>query len=639
MKNSVFGAAAAALVGIVGLSLAAPLAAQPPAGAGQAPAAQQGGRGGAQPKAGYVRPPENSGGLYPIAGEPIYKARCAGCHDSGEDRAPTREQMAAKSPEEVYDALTVGAMRLMAEGMSEAEMYGVVRYLTGKSPTPNIAMGPDPNLCPRNTPIQATGPQWNGWGNGPENLRYQPRPGFTKGDVPNLKVKWAFSYVGTKNTQPLIFGDRVFVASMSGKIYSLDTGTGCVHWRHDFRGGARASMTVAKHAGAPSGYALYVGDDRQYVRALDAGSGKELWAVKVYDHPVGRITGSPTLHDGVLYVPLSSSEESQGNVGTYGCCTFIGLVVAVDARDGKLLWKQKVLDVEPRPTRKNSAGTQMYGPAGAAIWSSPTIDAKRGQLYVSTGDSYSEVENGAADAIVAMDLKTGRIKWVNQVLANDNYVTGRINAPLGQMGPDYDFGASPNLVKVGNRELVITGNKSSIVYAMDPDTGKMVWQTPKLGSGGASGGVLWGQATDGKRVYAPIADSPGRGRPGLVTLDAATGRELWRYEAKTDAPPCNVPSGRCTPNHGQAATVMPGVVFSGSGDGHLRAFDVENGKVLWDFDTALPHNTVNGYKDAPGGHLDMGGATIAGGMMFIHSGYNGSAGQNNVLLAFTPGGK
>jgi len=638
VRNRIFVAATAAFVAILGLSLAAPLAAQPPAGApgGQQPGAGRGGA--AQPKPGYVRPPENSGGLYPISGEPIYKEKCAACHDSGEDRAPTRQEMASKSPEEVYDALTVGIMKGMAEGMNQDQLYGVVRYLTGKSPTPNIAAAPDPNICKTHGPLKPSGPQWNGWSPKTDNLRYQPNPGIKAADVPKLKVKWAFSYVGTKNTAPLIFGDRVYMGSMSGRVYSLDANTGCVHWRYDYRGGARASMTIGKDAKAPSGYTLYVGDDRMFVRALDAGSGKELWTLKVDDHPVGRITGSPSLHNGVLYVPLSAAEESQGNVASYSCCTFIGKVVAVDVNTRKILWSQKVLDETPKPTRKNSAGTQMYGPAGGAIWSAPTIDAKRGQLYVATGDSYTEVDHPASDAIVAMDLKTGKIRWVNQVLAKDNFVSGRINAPLGQMGPDYDFGSAPSLVKVAGKDMVITGNKSSIVYAMEPDTGKMIWQTPKLGSGGASGGVLWGQATDGKKVYAPIADAPGRGRPGMVTLDAATGKELWRYEAVPN-PNCNVPSGRCTPNHGQAATVIPGVVFTGAGDGHLRAFDTATGKKVWDFDVAVPRDTVNGYKDAFGGHLDMAGASIAGGKLFIHSGYNGSAGQNNLLLAFTVDGK
>ncbi len=630
IKRSGLIAAAALVLGGLGLASAqqTPPAATSPA---RQPAAN------ARP--GYVVPPENSGGLYPVSGEPIFKAKCAQCHEPAIDRAPTREQLGVRSPEEVYDALTLGAMKTMATGLSDADLYGLVRFITGKSPVPQTVSPPDPNICVKHRPLQPNGPSWNGWSPDTANWRYQARPGFTAADIPRLKVKWAFSYVGTKNTEPLIFGDRIFVGSMSGRIYSLDAKSGCVHWRYDYRGGGRASMTIGKNIKAASGYALYMGDDRMFVRAFDAMSGKEMWNVQVDDHKVGRITGSPTLHNDMLYVPLSASEESQGNVAAYNCCTFIGTVVAVDVKTGKIVWKQSILDEKPHPTRKNPAGTQMYGPAGGAIWAAPTIDARRGQLYVATGDSYTEISHPTSDAIVAMDLKTGKIKWVNQVLANDNFMSGTINGPLGVRGPDYDFGSSSMLVKLASgKEVLVTGNKSSIVYAMDPDTGKTLWETPKLGSGGASGGVLWGTATDGKLVYAPLNEAPGRGKPGIIALDIATGSEVWRYNSKGDAP-CGVPSGRCSAGFTAAPTAIPGAVFGGGGDGWLRAFAAKDGKVIWEHDTTGPIDTVNGVKGAYGGTMSMGGPTIAGGMMFVHSGYQGSAGGNNLLLAFSPDGK
>lgn len=611
-----------------------------PAPPASAPTAQRARLPEAKPLPGYVVPPENSGGLYPVSGEPVFKARCAGCHEPAIDRAPTREALAARAPEEIYDTLTIGAMKTNAAGLSDAELYGVVRYLTGRSPVPNAVAPPDSNPCPTQTKLQPGGPQWNGWSDDITNTRYQPKPGFTIADIPNLKVKWAFSYVGTKNTEPLIFGDRVYVGSMSGKVYSLDTKTGCVHWRHDYRGGGRASMSIGKNSAAKSGYALYMGDDREFVHAFDAQTGDELWKVKVDDHPVGRITGSPTLYNNVLYVPLSAAEESQGNVGTYGCCTFNGTVVAVDVTTGKVKWKQAVIDEKPHATRLNKAGTQMYGPAGAAIWSAPTIDAKRGQLYVATGDSYTEVEHPAADAIVAMDLATGKVKWINQVQAGDNYVSGTINGPDGERGPDYDFGMAPALVKLPNgKEAVVTANKSAIIYAMDPDTGAMIWQSDKLGTGGAMGGFHWGQATDGKLLFAGLNDYPLRGgRPGFLAVDLANGKEVWRYDAK-EPPVCSVPSGRCSTGFSAAATAIPGAVFASDGAGWLHAFDAKTGKVIWDYNTAQPVDTVNGVKDAPGGGTSMGGPTIAGGTLFMHSGYNGNAGANNLLLAFTPGGR
>lgn len=624
---SVVGLAALSVLALV----AAPASAQAPGAVAARPAVT--------PRPGYVVPPENSAGLYPVSGEPIFKARCAGCHEPAIERAPTRQMLSARTPEDVYDVLTIGAMKPMTQGMTPAELYGVVRFITGKSPVPPPAQGPDANPCEVNGPLRPDGPRWNGWGRDLANSRYQPKPGFTAAQIPRLKVRWAFAYPGTKNTQALVFGDRVFVASMGGKVYSLDTASGCVHWRYDYRGGARASMSLGRLAAAPSGYALYLGDDRANVHAFDAGSGRQLWSVRIDSHKVGRITGSPALSGGVLYVPLSASEESQGNVGAYSCCTFIGAVVALDAATGRQLWRQAILDETPHPTRLNAAGTQMYGPAGGAIWSAPTVDAKRGLLYVATGDSYTEVDHPTSDAIVAMDLKTGGIRWANQVLARDNYMSGTVNGPLGERGPDYDFGASPALVTLpGGRDLLVTGNKSSIVYAMDPDTGKTVWQTPRLGSGGASGGVEWGQATDGRIVYAPLADRPERGRPGLVALSVADGKPLWRVDAPKIAV-CNVPSGRCSPAFSQAATAVPGAVFAGSQDGHLRVYAAADGALLLDYDTTTPVDTVNGVKAAPGGSLDMGGPTIAGGAVFLHSGYGGSAGANNLLLALSVDGK
>jgi polyvinyl alcohol dehydrogenase (cytochrome) len=627
----------AAATAVAGLTLALPLtssAQTPPAPAAGAAPGRAGAGPAAIPKPGYVVPPENSAGLYPVNGEPIWKSKCAQCHEPAISRAPAKNDLAARAPEEVYDALSIGVMKPMAEGLTDAQLYGIVRFLTGKSPVPNAIQPPDTNLCKVNGPIQPNGPQWNGWSPDVANMRYQPKPGFTAAEVSKLKPKWTFSYSGTKNGEPVVFGDRVFVDSMGGKVYSLDTKTGCVHWRFDYRGGSRSTMAVGKLASAPSKYALYMGDDREFVHAFDAGSGKELWKVQVDDHKVGRITGPITLFDNVIYVPLSAAEESQGNVEAYNCCTFIGTVVAISAIDGKTIWKQSILDEKPHPTRKNPAGSQMYGPAGGAIWSAPTVDAKRGLVYVATGDSYTEIEHPTSDAIVAMDMKTGKIKWATQVWKADNFMSGTVNGPLGVRGPDWDFGSGPSLAKVNGKDMIIDGNKSSVVFAFDPDNGKILWQTPKLGNGGASGGLVWGQATDGKVVFAPLNDPGPQGKPGLIGVDAATGKELWRVNAPT-LTTCSVASGRCARGYSGAATAIPGAVFSGAQDGHLRAYGSNDGKLLWDYDT----DTVNGVKGAFGGSLDMGGPTVAGGMMFIHSGYGGSAGANNLLLAFSVDGK
>jgi polyvinyl alcohol dehydrogenase (cytochrome) len=627
MIRSVALGLTAALVGIGALAQT-PAPAQPQGGGRGAP--------GQGLRPGFQLPPENAGGRYAGNGEPAFKERCASCHDPAVGRAPSRAELEGRSAEDVYDAITTGPMAPMAAGLDQSQLYAIAYYLTHKAPIPR-SNAPDPNRCATQTPLDLKAPVWNGWGNDPANSRYQANPGLKAADVPKLKVKWAFSYPGTKNAQATVFGGRVWVASMAGRVYSLDAKSGCVYWRTDLRAGVRATMTVAPLASAPSKYAVYLGDDRQYVRALDAMSGKELWATKIGDHVSGRVSGAPTLYNGVIYTPLASGEENLMGTSNYQCCTFHGAVAAVDAKTGKLLWKTDTVDGAPKPTGLNRYGKQMFGPAGAAIWAAPTIDAKRGQLYVVTGNSYTEVEAPRSDSVVAMDLKTGKIRWSTQVLAHDNAVGGCSVQTKCPPAPDYDFGSSSHIIKVNGKDLVVTGNKSAIAYGMDPDTGKIVWESAKLGSGGALGGFEFGSATDGKVFYGGLADPP-NGKPSLVALNPANGSLLWRVDGERVAT-CNVASGRCAPGYSQAVSLIPGALFAGDMNGWLHAFDPATGKELWKFETTQPLDTVNGVKGAVGGSLDNAGPTIAGGMVYVHSGYNGNAGANNVLIAFSVDGK
>jgi len=632
LKRAIPVAGAALAIFVLGSSAIA----QPPAAApGRA------GRGGAAAPAaapGFVLPPENAGGRYAGNGEPDFKARCAACHDPAVGRAPSRAELETRSSEDIYDAMKDGAMATQAAGLNEIQLYAIAYFLTHKAPVPRTS-APDPNRCATQKPLDLRAGVWNGWGFDPANSRYQPNPGLTTAQVPTLKVKWSFSYPGTKNAQATVFGGRVWVASMAGKVYSLDAKTGCVYWRTDQRAGVRATMTVARNPSAPSKYALYLGDDRQYVRALDALSGKELWATRIGDHVSGRISGAPTLYNGVIYAALASGEENLMGTSNYKCCTFRGAVAAVDARTGRLIWKREVISAPLTPTGLNRFGGQMYGPAGAGIWSAPTIDAKRGQLLVGTGNSYTEVETAASDALVAIDLKTGAIRWTTQVLPHDNAVGGCHQGANCPPAPDYDFGSSPHIITVAGKDLIVEGNKSAIAYAFDPTDGHIVWQTPKLGSGGALGGFEFGSATDGKLFYGGLADAGGtNAKPGLMALNPANGAVVWRVDGERVAT-CRVPSGRCAPGYSAAVSVIPGVVFAGDMNGWLRAFDAATGRELWKYETTLPLDTANGVKGAVGGSIDNAGPTIAGGMVYVHSGYNGNAGGNNVLIAFSPDGR
>jgi polyvinyl alcohol dehydrogenase (cytochrome) len=371
-----------------------------------------------------------------------------------------------------------------------------------------------------------------------------------------------------------------------------------------------------------------------------------VWSTKVEDHSRAVLTGSPVLHRDVLYVPVSSGEEITTNEADYVCCTFRGSLVAIDVRTGKILWKTHTIDEAPKPHR-TVQGRQLMGPAGAAIWSSPTIDEKRGLVYAATGDSYTDVDTKGADAIIAFEMKTGKIKWINQVTEKDNFMVGcprtgaaPANCPT-PLGPDVDFGSPPILHTLpSGKQIILAGQKSSVVYGMDPDdNGKTLWQV-KLGRGGAAGGVEWGMAADQAQVYAALADTGAGGNPSITALRISGGEKVWQVATPTVTCP---PGRRCPRAQSAPVSVIPGVVFSGAMDGHLRAYAAKDGAIIWDFDTAdQTYDTVNGVKGARGGTLDATGPTIVGGMLFQHSGYGGvMAGPNgqNLLMAFSVDGK
>ncbi|MFI4935778.1 MAG: PQQ-binding-like beta-propeller repeat protein [Caulobacterales bacterium] len=582
-------------------------------------------------------------------GETLFKSHCASCHDPATGRAPDRARLKDLGLLEIFNAAKNGAMRPMAEGLSDDQIGSIAVYLAPPSmsaaaPAPPP---PDPPQCPPGGRFSLAGNGWNGWGRDLFNTRLQPQPGFGAADVPKLKVKWSFAYAGGKYGQPTVIGGRLFLTSAGGKAYSLDARTGCMHWRVD-GAPARTTVSVGRLRASPSGYAAFFGDNTSTVWAVDAVSGKLVWKLKVEAHPRAILSGAPALYQGRLYVPLSSYEELFASVAQYSCCTFRGGVVAIDAETGKQLWKTNVIDAAPAPTHKNSAGTQMFGPAGAAIWSAPTIDARRGLLYVATGDSYTDVKQTGSDAIVAIELASGKIKWRTQVTADDNYLSGctpdrpLVNCP-SPLGKDYDFGASPILfTPPGGGDILLAGQKSGIAYGLDPASGRILWRT-QVGQGGPLGGIEFGMASDGVRLFVGNADafmpSP-PGRPGLYALDPATGKQLWAAPSPLLA--CGWTHGAvCMPGVSAPPTVIPGVVFAGDMNGRLRAYAAESGRVIWEVDTgSQTYKTVNGVAQS-GGNLDGAGATVADGMLFVYSGYLSSLGgpNNNALLAFSVDGK
>jgi polyvinyl alcohol dehydrogenase (cytochrome) len=490
----------------------------------------------------------------------------------------------------------------------------------------------DPSLCADHTvaiPASLKG-AWNGWSPSSDNSRFQPAEvaGLTLDQVRRLKLKWAFGFEGDTivYSLPSVIGNNVFVGSNSGRVHALDARTGCTHWMFQAGDGVRTAIVL-------SGKTLLFGDRSGSFYSLGAESGRLFWKKKLDEHPAARLTGAAVVNDGIAYVRIASTEETSARRQQYACCSFRGSVVALRVSDGAQLWKTYMIAEGARKAGTAASGAEEWGPSGAGVSSAPTLDSKRGLLYVTTGDNYSPPATNSSDAVVALELKTGRIVWSRQTVPGDVF-NGRCQQKDECPGPDYDFGSSIILERIGDRDFLLAGQKSGMVYALDPDNkGEIVWQV-RVGKGGVNGGVQWGVASDGRLLYAATSDVVRRGAQGydpkqgggLTALKIADGSKAW-YAAP---PTCDDKQG-CSPAQSAALTAIPGVVFSGSLDGHLRAYSAEDGKVIWDFDTARAFTAVNGVK-ASGGGVDGPGPVVAGGMLFVGSGGMGG----NVLLAFAP---
>ncbi len=585
-------------------------------------------------------------------GAALYKKYCAGCHDVPErSRAPDRAALKRLTPESIFAAQTTGTMVPQATGLSDAERRALAEFLAGRpfSSEPATNLGAGACQGARGAFDPATGPRWNGWGVDLTNSRFQPAAmaGISAEQARNLKLKWAFGFPGanTAFAQPTVAGGRVFVGSAPGVVYALDAATGCTHWSFQATSAVRTAISIGPVAAARRAarrHAAYFGDVQANVYALDAANGELLWKTKVEKHKDARITGAPLLHAGRLYVPVSSWEEGPGRDANYECCHFRGSVVALDAQTGKQIWKTYTIPEEPKPTRKNKAGTQMWGPSGAAVWSSPTLDLKRRLLYVATGNAYTEPEAGTSDSVLALDMETGKMIWARQMTSGDFFTLSCLMPDKSNCseppGPDFDLGNSPILRALpGGKRALVVGQKSGVAYALDPDReGEILWQA-RVGKGSALGGIMWGPAADERVVYVAVSDviSGPQQAGGLFALELATGKKLWDNRVK---PGCTG-NRWCTPAQSAAVTLIPGVVFSGAIDGHLRAYSTADGSVIWDFDTAQDFETVNQVK-ARGGSLDGPGPTVVNGMLYVNSGYGFWAGKpGNVLLAFSVNGK
>lgn len=582
-------------------------------------------------------------------GAALFEVACARCHDRELPRMPSRAALAQKDPRDIYTAIAAGVMAPYARGFSHAARRAVAEYAAGKS-LGDFASGaaaiPQSAHCSTKSATPTINPDsgWNGWGNDLANTRFQDaaRAGLAASDVPRLEFRWAFGVpaVSTMSGQPVVADGRVFFGTFSGLVIALDARSGCALWVFEADGGVRTALTLATLPDGTS--AMFFGDLAGKVYAIDPASGNPRWTMLADEHPHIRITGTPAYHGGRLYVPLSSLEEVAGAMPDYECCTFQGGVLALDAASGEPVWKTRTIAEPPSRRGKNAAGAQLWAPSGAAVWTAPTLDPAANRLYIVTGDSYSDPAAPESDAIMALAMDSGRILWTTQTLAGDAYTIACADpSPAAQVacpasrGPDLDFGASPVLTTDGDgHALLLAGQKSGWLYALDPQTGTIRWRT-EVGKGGIVGGIEWGFAVDDRRAYVAISAAwelgPGEAG-GITAVNLVDGSTAWKV-----APPQDTCDGRALCNTGQlaAVTALPGVVFSGSLDGHLRAYDSASGEVVWDVDTARDYPTVNGIA-AHGGAINGPGPAVAGGMLFVNSGYGmwNKWMPGNVLLAF-----
>src|ERR1700683_499014 len=576
------------------------------------------------------------------SGFATFQTKCMGCHGNPTmaGRVPDPATLRQFSPEKIYEALTTGAMKTQGSSLSDDQKRMLAIFMSGR--TFGSAEQGDaknmPNHCEANPPLSdlSASPSWNGWSADVTNTRFQTAKaaGLTADQVPHLKLKWAFGFPTGVSAfgQPAWASGRVFVGSDIGYVYSLDAKTGCVYWSYQAKGNVRGGPSVGPVKGhGDTKYAVFFGDAHANVYAVDAQTGQELWTKKVDDHFVARITASPKLYDGYLYVPVSSSEEFAAANLDYPCCTSRGSVVKLNASTGAQSWKAYVVPETPQPPRKNSRGVQQYAPAGASVWNSPTINAKPHPIYFGTGDSETEPAAKMSDAVMAVDMKNGKVLWYYQAQAGDAFLGGCTgpqktdNCPTDN-GPDLDIGNSPVLHSLpGGKSIVVAGTKDGKVFALDPDKkGAVVWQTKVADNPPGTpmfrlSGIVWGGAFDEKAAYYGATGG------GITAIQLTTGEKLWQ---KSLAEP-----GKRV-NNGAAATALPGVVFIAGTDGKLHALATADGSEIWSYATSRSFDTVN-KVEAKGGSIASIGPTIANGMLFIGSGYGVISGNvGNVLLAF-----
>ncbi|HJO10806.1 MAG TPA: PQQ-binding-like beta-propeller repeat protein [Gammaproteobacteria bacterium] len=484
-------------------------------------------------------------------------------------------------------------------------------------------------------------------GNNPRHLN-ATQAGLSTEDLSNLELAWAVAFPGTSGLRaaPVIIGSTIFYsATDSGRVFALDTNSGCAKWVYEAESRLRSSLAYSE---IDDLRVLVFSDSGGMVHAIDAKTGEPIWIVNGQaSNNQGMLTGTPVIHEDKIIVPVSGSGVITGGNPNYECCENHGAVTALNVHTGEKLWEYHTMPAAEYTGQVSSTGVKQRGPSGAPIWTTPTIDAERSQVYVTTGENTSHPTTNTSDAIIALDIETGEANWVFQALENDMW-----NFGCSARGPnciilddtnsvDFDFGGPAILVGTDEKDLLVAGQKSGDLWALDPETGELVWNQ-RVGEGTALGGNHWGIATDSERAFMTINDPRGmngNSRPGIYSYFVGTGEPSWFYEVQ---PECNDQRSerirRCESLYGFSATPLSvdGAVITGGLDGRLFVFNSDSGELIFQYDTAKDYETVNGVEGY-GGSIDSHSIAAGSGMVFVGSGY-GQFRQvpGNVLLAFKP---
>ena len=567
-------------------------------------------------------------------GNQLYQENCAICHDGTIEKAPAANWLEMLIPQALLRTINEGIMSEQASHLSEEEKIQIVEYIV-RQDRKDFPEEAELNYCSQSKMNFNLMESPEPYGLGYNTSRFIPKKsgGIDSKNIKNLKLKWAFGfpYSQRARSQPLFAMGSIFVGSQSGDIYALDVETGCVKLNFSASGEVRTGIIMDqwKNGKEPNKRPyIYFGDILANEYALDAQTGELIWKIKSDDHPNATRTATSAKFEDILFIPISGLEVIPAFDDAYECCTFRGGLLAVEARTGKTLWKQHSIPVPAKYSGKTSVGTRMFGPSGAPICTSPNVDKKRRYVYIGTGENYSTPADDSSDAIIAYNIDTGEEVWRRQTLAGDAWNLacmgkGLPNCPK-EFGPDMDYSASSIMIDLGDRDILVAGQKSGSVYGLNPDTGEIIWSTV-ISGGGTQGGIHFGMAADGKTIYVPINDMKNthdgkvwqNRKPGMHSIDAETGNILWSTITDKE---CKEVDFNCDPGVSAAVTAIPGAVVVGHLDGNIRIFDKKNGNILWTYNTLRDFDSISGTP-ASGGSFSGSGPSIRNGYMAINSGY------------------